>query len=165
MDEIKKYVGKDIIVYFDKSKCVHSTNCVKGLSSVFDVKKKPWVNPDNDFSIRIAKIIDRCPNHALTYEIINKEPSLKYLLSEENLESEVFHNNIMIGKCEFNKRNNDLIIIHTEVNPKYGGLGIAKKLVNEVVSYARKNNYKIVSLCSYAKTMLNSDEQFKDVLR
>ena len=71
----------------------------------------------------------------------------------------------MIGKCEFNKRNNDLIIIHTEVDSKYGGLGIAKQLVNEVVSYARKNNYKIVPLCSYAKTMLNSDEQFKDVLR
>src|SRR5438874_4888918 len=38
---------------------------------------------------------------------------------------------------------------HTEVSTKAEGKGYAKKLLNEMVDYARKNNLKVIPLCPY----------------
>lgn len=42
--------------------------------------------------------------------------------------------------------------------------GIALRLVERVVLYARENNLKIVPTCSYAKRVLTSDKKYSDVL-
>ena len=43
----------------------------------------------------------------------------------------------------------DLVVYHTEVSPKAEGQGLAKKLLNAMVSYARDNKLKVVPLCPY----------------
>lgn len=59
--------------------------------------------------------------------------------------------------------NNVIEIDHTIVDKEYGGQGIAGKLVDEVVNYARENNLKISSTCWYASKRLK-DEKYKDIL-
>lgn len=59
--------------------------------------------------------------------------------------------------------NNVIEIDHTIVDKDYGGQGIAGKLVDEVVNYARENNLKISSTCWYASKRLK-DEKYKDIL-
>lgn len=59
--------------------------------------------------------------------------------------------------------NNVIEIDHTIVDKEYGGQGIASKLVDEVVNYARENNLKISSTCWYASKRLK-DEKYKDIL-
>lgn len=59
--------------------------------------------------------------------------------------------------------NNVIEINHTIVDKEYGGQGIAGKLVDEVVNYARENNLKISSTCWYASKRLK-DEKYKDIL-
>ena len=59
--------------------------------------------------------------------------------------------------------NNVIEIDHTIVDKEYGGQGIAGKLVDEVVNYARENNLKISSTCWYASKRLK-DEKYKDRL-
>ncbi len=66
----------------------------------------------------------------------------------------VLDNNIKIGECQFIVDNDKLNIIHTYVDEKYRGKGIAQQLVNCVIEEARKNNKKIVADCSYAKDIL-----------
>lgn len=66
----------------------------------------------------------------------------------------VLDNNIKIGECQFIIDNDKLNIIHTYVDEKYRGKGIAQQLVNCVIEEARKNNKKIVADCSYAKNLL-----------
>lgn len=66
----------------------------------------------------------------------------------------VLDNNIKIGECQFIVDNDKLNIIHTYVDEKYRGKGIAQQLVNCVIEEARKNNRKIVADCSYAKDIL-----------
>lgn len=39
---------------------------------------------------------------------------------------------------------------HTFVDPSLRGQGIASELMHEVVSYAKKQHYKIVATCPYA---------------
>jgi uncharacterized protein len=56
------------------------------------------------------------------------------------------------------------IIEHTVVNPKNEGKGLGKQLVNAAVEFARKNAYKILPLCVYAKKVMEGSDEYKDVL-
>lgn len=58
-----------------------------------------------------------------------------------------------------------LVIKHTEVDPSQEGKDIAKKLLEEVATFARANNYKILPVCPFAKNVLYKyAEQYKDLL-
>jgi len=56
------------------------------------------------------------------------------------------------------------IIDHTMVNPGNEGKGLGKKLVVAAVDFARANNYKIMPLCPYAKSVFDKTAEFSDVL-
>lgn len=43
----------------------------------------------------------------------------------------------------------NLIVYHTEVAEQLRGEGIAGKLLDKMIDYARANNLKVVPLCSY----------------
>lgn len=81
--------------------------------------------------------------------------SIKIYFDNEKNRSIAKSDNEIIGVCEFIDQNKDeWNIIHTEVDKKYGGQGIAKKLVEEVIYEANKNHKKLVADCSYAKNVL-----------
>lgn len=80
----------------------------------------------------------------------------------ENRSVAIVDNNI-IGECDYEVDNNKWVITHTIVSEEYGGRGIAKKLVLAIVDEARKNNIKIIPLCSYAKKVLEKEE-YKDIV-
>jgi uncharacterized protein len=54
-----------------------------------------------------------------------------------------------IGRIEIGVKHQDLTAYHTEVDPKYQGHGYSVQLVEALVDYARKNNLKIIALCSF----------------
>lgn len=63
-------------------------------------------------------------------------------------------NNNKIGECQFIISDNICNIVHTYVNEKYRGKGIAQQLVDCVIKEALKDNKKIKADCSYAKKIL-----------
>ena len=69
----------------------------------------------------------------------------------------------VIGECDFEIKDNKFVITHTLVSKEYGGRGIAKRLVLAIIDEARKENKKIIPVCSYAKKMLEKEE-YKDIL-
>ncbi|WP_019910213.1 (4Fe-4S)-binding protein [Paenibacillus sp. HW567] len=73
--EQKVYYGKDINVTFNSEKCIHSGVCVKGFPSVFNLSKRPWVNPDAATAEELARHIDKCPSGALKYARLSDEHS------------------------------------------------------------------------------------------
>ena len=42
------YTGEKIDVYFNTAICQHSGNCVRGNGKLFNLKRKPWIMPDDD---------------------------------------------------------------------------------------------------------------------
>lgn len=58
-----------------------------------------------------------------------------------------------------------LIIDHTGVRDELRGKGIAQKLVNHVVDFARKENKKVIPLCPFAKNHIEKDPNMQDVLK
>ncbi|WP_404451357.1 N-acetyltransferase [Virgibacillus necropolis] len=57
-----------------------------------------------------------------------------------------------------------LIIDHTVVSDELSGQGVAGKLVEKVVSYAREEGKKVIPECSYAKGKIDKTPEFQDVL-
>lgn len=56
------------------------------------------------------------------------------------------------------------IIDHTEVGPELKGQGAGKKLVEQAVEFARKNDLKILPLCPFAKSVFEKTPEYNDVL-
>ena len=82
----------------------------------------------------------------------------------ENQRSIALDRDKFVGMCQYAIENGKWNIYHTEVDPNYGGRGIAKRLVNRIVDAARENNVKIIPTCSYAAKMMIDKEEYKDVL-
>jgi len=57
-----------------------------------------------------------------------------------------------------------LSLDHTEVDESLEGKGVGRQLVAAAVAYARENNYKIVPVCSYAKSVFKRVQEYSDVL-
>ncbi|MGM8215440.1 GNAT family N-acetyltransferase [Bacillaceae bacterium W0354] len=68
------------------------------------------------------------------------------------------------AEITFVAKDDEMIMIdHTEVSDKLQGQGVAGKLVEAVVNYARENHLKITASCSYAKHKLEKTEAYHDV--
>lgn len=63
------YENDDIKVTYDVKRCIHAKECVKGLSSVFNPKKRPWIQPEEASADKIRNTVERCPTGALHYEM------------------------------------------------------------------------------------------------
>ncbi|MCW2856795.1 MAG: Iron-binding zinc finger type [Marmoricola sp.] len=65
----KPYPGTDIVVSFEASRCRHFAECVRGLPMVFDVDRRPWIDPDGAAPDEVAEVVRRCPSGALQYRL------------------------------------------------------------------------------------------------
>lgn len=65
--KVISYPGVDVTVKFDLKRCIHAAECVKGAPRVFNVDKKPWIDPDQAEVAELVEVIHRCPSGALTY--------------------------------------------------------------------------------------------------
>ena len=68
MAKKRQYEGEGIRVTYDASLCIHAAECVRGLPSVFDHKRRPWIDAGSAPADELAVVIRRCPTGALTYE-------------------------------------------------------------------------------------------------
>src|SRR5437764_15425321 len=64
-----------------------------------------------------------------------------------------------MGEMVISISGSNLTVYHTEVSPKAEGKGYAKKLLNEMVDYARKNSLKVIPLCPYVHAQFGRHPQ------
>jgi len=57
-----------------------------------------------------------------------------------------------------------VILEHTEVDESLRGQGIARRLVEAAVNWARDQNIKLVPVCPFAKAVFDREPAFGDVL-
>ena len=67
MEEIKEYSNSEITVIWKPEICIHSGNCVRGLSQVFNPKARPWIKIHSATTDELIKTINNCPSGALTF--------------------------------------------------------------------------------------------------
>ncbi|WP_156291979.1 GNAT family N-acetyltransferase [Oceanobacillus salinisoli] len=70
-----------------------------------------------------------------------------------------------VAELTFNQTGeNKIVVDHTYVSDKLRGQGVAGKLVEKVVSFAREQDKKIIPLCPYVKRKLEETPAYHDVL-
>ena len=69
----RAYTAPEVTVYYDRGRCLHFAECVRGLPEVFDLKKRPWIQPENASAEEVAEVVRRCPSGALHYRLEEKE--------------------------------------------------------------------------------------------
>jgi len=92
-------------------------------------------------------------------EIVIKEQLNKgFAIATENEEK--------AGMMTYSIPQGDFIIIdHTEVDPKFKGKSVGKKLLYAIVEKMRAANLKILPLCPFANAMFKKLDDIKDVLK
>lgn len=69
-----------------------------------------------------------------------------------------------IGEMIISISGKDMTVYHTEVLPEYEGKGIAKKLLDAMVEYVRKNGFKVIALCPYVHAQFfRHPDEYKDI--
>jgi uncharacterized Fe-S cluster protein YjdI len=68
----KKYINGEVTVIWKPSLCIHSAVCFNGLPTVFDPRKKPWVNLEGSDSASVIEQVKKCPSGALNF-LMEKE--------------------------------------------------------------------------------------------
>ncbi len=66
-DEIHRYAGDRLVVFYDKARCIHAATCVAGSRAVFDPERRPWVDPDALPPTMLSRVVETCPSGALWY--------------------------------------------------------------------------------------------------
>lgn len=73
--------------------------------------------------------------------------------------------NGIISEINYTLRDNGILVIdHTESEPEGEGKGLASKLVEKVVEYARENDYMVDPVCSFAAAQFKRHDEYSDVL-
>jgi uncharacterized Fe-S cluster protein YjdI len=70
----KKYSNSEITITWKPALCIHSMHCWKGLASVFDPTRRPWITTDGASTKQIIEQVQKCPSGALSYNNISGSP-------------------------------------------------------------------------------------------
>ena len=90
--------------------------------------------------------------------------TMQIVFEAEQPRSAAYDKEKLVGVAEIEDTHGCWVITHTEVDPAYGGQGIARRLIEEIVAEARRAGKKIVPICSYAEKMMRGREEYTDVL-
>lgn len=57
-----------------------------------------------------------------------------------------------------------IIIDHTLVDEQLRGMGVARRLLDTAIAWARANKQRVIATCPYAKAQFERDPTIRDVL-
>jgi uncharacterized protein len=70
-----------------------------------------------------------------------------------------------LGEMTYTRANASLVIIdHTEVDASLRGQGVARKLLDAAVGWARQTQTKVMATCPFASAQFARDASIRDVL-
>ena len=70
----RAYAAPEVTVFYDRSRCRHYAECVRGLPQVFDPARRPWIRADLADADTVAEVVRRCPTGALHYRLLAEKP-------------------------------------------------------------------------------------------
>jgi uncharacterized Fe-S cluster protein YjdI len=69
----RAYAAPEVTVFYDRGRCRHYAECVRGLPQVFDPTRRPWIRADLADAQAVAEVVRR-PTGVLHYRLLAAEP-------------------------------------------------------------------------------------------
>lgn len=84
-----------------------------------------------------------------------------------NLEKKRFETTIdgKLSKLDYLQNGNNFVITHVGVHPDLRGQGVAGKIVETGIEYARENSFRVVPMCSYAAAYIRRHPEYAELTR
>lgn len=70
-----------------------------------------------------------------------------------------------LSKLDYIQDGKNFVITHVGVHPELRGQGIAGKIVEVSLEYAREKDLRVVPMCSYAAAYIRKHPQYADLTR
>ena len=64
----RRYSSEAVDVTYNLKRCIHAAECVSRLNEVFDIQKRPWIQPGNSTADAVVETVSLCPSGALHTE-------------------------------------------------------------------------------------------------
>ncbi len=90
----------------------------------------------------------------MEYNIIHNEERSRFETVVEGL----------LSLVDYTKRDNVLLVTHTEVPLRLEGRGIAAALTKALLDYIRDNGYKVYPICPYTKIYIQRHPEYEDIV-
>lgn len=90
----------------------------------------------------------------MEYNIIHNEERSRFETVVEGL----------LSLVDYRKRDNVLLVTHTEVPLRLEGRGIAAALTKALLDYIRANGYKVYPICPYTKIYIQRHPEYEDIV-
>lgn len=68
-----------------------------------------------------------------------------------------------LSKLDYMQEGKNFVITHVGVHPNYRGQGVAAKIVEAGLQYARENSLRVIPMCSYAAAYIRRNPQHMEL--
>ena len=68
-----------------------------------------------------------------------------------------------LSKLDYIEDGKNFVIAHVGVHPELRNQGIAGKIVQTALEYARKNSLRVIPMCSYAAAYIRRNPQYAEL--
>ena len=65
---------------------------------------------------------------------------------------------------EFDMNDDKMDLDHTYTHPDLRGRGLAAQVVGAALEYAKENNFRVVPTCSYVRSFINKNDEYKELV-
>lgn len=89
------------------------------------------------------------------YEVVHEPDTSRFVLRDAQTE---------VGELTYRRTGTRAALLHTEVQPRLRGRGLARDLVLAAVAWARAEHLKLDPLCWYTRVVLERSDDYRDVL-
>ncbi len=70
----------------------------------------------------------------------------------------------LAGFADYRRDANGLAIVHTEVDPHFGGRGFGAKLVTYALTLARDEDLAVLPFCPFARDFISQNREYLDLV-
>ena len=70
-----------------------------------------------------------------------------------------------LSKLDYIQNGKHFVITHVGVHPSLRGQGVAGKIVEAGIEYARENSFRVVPMCSYAAAYIRRHPEYTELTR
>jgi predicted GNAT family acetyltransferase len=68
-----------------------------------------------------------------------------------------------LSKLDYMQDGKNFVITHVGVHPEFRGQGLAGKIVDASLAYARQNSLRVIPMCSYAAAYIRKNPQYREL--
>ena len=82
--------------------------------------------------------------------------------AEERFETWI---NGQLSKLDYMQDKNTIVITHVGVHPEHRGQGVAGKLTQVALEYAKEKSFRVIPMCPYVATYIRRNSQYEELTR